>query len=106
MFNSAFGPGSVVVAYVQNPRERFWGMIRALDSAGVVIEGIDLNSFDDWVRQVAEGGEGLSLSTVFIPLLRVEKLLLDANSGSAPSLSLQFETRVGRPLREHMGWTG
>ena len=106
MATSPLGPGSVVVAYVQNPRERFWGLIRALDSAGVVIEGIDLNSFDDWVRQVAEGGERPSLSTVFIPLVRVEKLLLDANSGSAPSLSLQFERRVGRTLREYMGWTG
>jgi len=101
---SPLGSGSVVVAYIQNPRERLWGVIRALDPTGVVIEGIDLNSFDDWVRQVAEGGEGLSLSTIFIPLFRVEKLLLDADSGTAPSLSLQFERRVGRPLREFMGW--
>jgi hypothetical protein len=103
---SPLGPGSVVVAYIQNPRERIWGVIRALDPTGVVIEGIDLNSFDDWVRQVAEGGEGLSLSTIFIPLLRVEKLLLDADSGAVPSLSLQFERRVGRPLREFMGTKG
>lgn len=101
---SPLRPGSVVVAYIQNPRERFWGVIRALDPTGLVIEGIDLNSFDDWVRQVAEGGEGLSLSTVFFPLPRVEKVLLDANSGSAPSLSLQVERRVGRTLRDLMGW--
>jgi hypothetical protein len=101
---SPLGPGSIVVAYIQNPRERIWGVIRSLDSTGVVLEGIDLNSFDDWVRQVAEGGEGLSLSTVFIPLLRVEKLLLDTDSGAAPSLSLQFERRVGKALREFTGW--
>ena len=81
-------------------------MIRALDPTGVVIEGIDLNSFDDWVRQVAEGGEGPSLSIVFIPLLRVEKLLLDTDSGSAPSLSLQFKRRVGRTVREFLDWKG
>lgn len=102
---SALGPGSVVVAYVQNPRERFWGVVRSLDPSGVVLEGIDLNSFDDWVRQVAEGGAELSLSTVFIPLMRVEKLLLDADSGSAPSLSAQFERRVGRTVREYLGWS-
>ncbi len=104
MPSSPLRSGSVVVAYIQNPRERFWGVIHALDSTGLVMEGIDLNSFDDWVRQVAEGGEGLSLSTVFFPLLRVEKLLLDADSGAVPSLSQQFERRVGRTLREFMGW--
>lgn len=100
---SPLGPGSVIVAYLQNPRERLWGVLRSLDPAGVVIEGIDLGSFDDWVRQVAEGGEGLSLSTVFVPLLRVEKLLLDED-GAAPSMSTQFERRVGRSLREFMGF--
>jgi hypothetical protein len=95
-----------VVAYVQNPRERFWGVIHALDAVGLVIEGIDLDSFDDWVRQVADGGEGLSLSVIFFPLLRVEKLLLDADSGVVPSLSRQFERRVGRTPLEHLGWEG
>jgi hypothetical protein len=98
------GPGSIVVAYVQSPRERFWGVIHALDSVGLVIEGIDLDSFDDWVRQVADGGEGLGLSVVFFPLLRVEKLLLDADSGAALSLSRQFERRVGRTPHAYMGW--
>jgi hypothetical protein len=99
---SALHAGSVVIAYVQNPRERFWGVVRSLDATGLVIEGIDLNSFDDWVRQVAEGGHGLSLSTVFFPLLRVEKLLLDDDSDSAPSLCRRFERRVGRSVLEFM----
>ena len=100
---SPLRPGSVVIAYIQNPRERFWGVLRSLDPTGLVIEGIDLNSFDDWVRQTAEGGEGLSLSTVFFPLLRIEKLLLDDDNGSVPSLSQQFERRVGRTVREFTG---
>jgi hypothetical protein len=104
MPSTPLGPGSVVVAYIQNPRERFWGVVRTLDPVGLVIEGIDLDSFDDWVRQVAAGGEGLSLSIVFFPLLRVEKLLLDADTGAVPSLSRQFERRVGRTLLEFMGW--
>ena len=104
MSATSLRPGSVVIAYLQNPRERVWGLIRSLDATGVVIEGIDLNSFDDWVRQVAEGGEGLALSTVFFPLLRVEKLLLDADSASVPSLSLRFERRVGRSLAVVLGW--
>lgn len=100
------GPGAVVIAYLQNPRERFWGVVRRLDATGLVMEGIELGSFDDWVRQVGEGGAGLSLSTVFYPLLRVEKLLLDAEDGAVPSMASQFEKRVGRSLREAFGWGG
>ena len=103
---SPLGPGAVVVAYLQNPRERFWGAVRRLDATGLVMEGIDLNSFDDWVRQVGEGGSGLSLSTVFFPLLRVEKLLLDAEGGAVPSMASQFQRRVGRSLHEVLGWEG
>ena len=99
MIASPLLPGTVVIAYVHEPRERFWGVLRCLDLTGVVIEGIDLNSFDDWVRQTAEGGEGLTLSTVFFPLHRVEKLLLDDDNGSVPSLSKQFERRVGRTVK-------
>ncbi len=106
MTQPALGPGAVVIAYLQGPRERFWGVVRRLDATGLVMEGIDLNSFDDWVRQVGEGGSGLSLSTVFFPLLRVEKLLLDSDGGPVPSMAAQFERRVGRSLREVLGWAG
>ena len=103
---SPLGPGAIVIAYLQNPRERFWGVVRRLDATGLVMEGIELGSFDDWVRQVGEGGAGLSLSTVFYPLLRVEKLLLDAEDGAVPSMASRFEKRVGRSLREAFGWGG
>ena len=99
---SPVGPGSVVIAYLQAPRERFWGVIRSLDGTGVVIEGIDLNSFDDWLQGVAEGGDGPGLSIVFFPLPRLEKLLVDADSGAAPSLIQRFERRIGRRLHEFL----
>jgi hypothetical protein len=94
--------GSVVIAYLKDPRDRFWGILRSIDAVGIVVQGIDLNSFDDWVRQVAEGGEGLSPSTIFFPLARVEKLLLDGDGGAVPSLARQFERRVGRPLPDFL----
>ena len=101
MTPATLGPGSIVIAYLQSPRDRFWGVLRSLDATGLVIDGFDLNSFDDWVRQAA-GGQRLSLSTVFFPLLRVEKVLLDAESGEVPSMAMQFERRVGRPLQEFL----
>ncbi len=96
-------PPAVVIAYLQNPRERFWGAIRSLDGTGIVIQGVDLDSFDPWVRQIAGDGDSSAPSTVFFPLLRVEKVLLDVRSGAVPSLAEQFEQRVGRSYLEFLG---
>ena len=96
-------PPAVVIVYLQNPRERYWGVVRALDATGVVLQGTDLDSFDDWVRQVGSGEPNVEPSTVFFPLQRVEKMLVDAPAGAAPSLQQQFESRVGRPLLAVLG---
>lgn len=95
-------PPAAAVLYLQNPRERFWGVVRALDATGIVIEGVELESFDAWVGQIASGEEA-SATTVFFPMLRVEKVLVDAASGAAPSLADQFARRVGRTISEYLG---
>ena len=91
-------PPAVVIVYLQNPRERYWGVVRGLDATGIVIQGSDLSTFDDWVRQVAEGGGGARPSVLFFPLARVEKVLVDDAAGEALTLAQQFERRVGRSL--------
>ncbi len=95
-------PPRVVILYLKEPRERFWGLVHSLDEAGIVIQGVDLDSFDSWLRQVAEGGEAPNLSTVFFPLLRVEKVIVDAPNGSIPSLHDHFVRRMGRSLAEFL----
>jgi hypothetical protein len=91
-------PPQVVILYLQAPRERYWGVVRAIDATGVVIQGGELGGFDAWMRQVAEGAPNSVPSTVFFPLARVEKVLVDSPSGDAPSLGQQFERRIGRTL--------
>jgi len=91
------GP-QLVIVYLQSPRERYWGLVRAIDATGIVIQGTELGGFDAWVRQVAEGAPNAAPSTVFFPLNRVEKVLVDSPSGDAPSLGQQFERRIGRAL--------
>ena len=88
----------IVIVYLQSPRERYWGLVRAIDATGIVIQGTELGGFDDWMRQVAEGAPNTTPSTTFFPLNRVEKVLVDSPSGDAPSLAQQFERRIGRPL--------
>ena len=94
---------SIVVVTLHSPREKVWGQIVALHAAGVVIRGIDLNSFDDFVSQVRHPeGERVGLPTVFFPMQRIERISLDEPSGSIPSMADLFERKVGRSLNDYL----
>ena len=87
-------PGNPVLLYLRDPSEKLWGLLRRLDGAGVVVEGLDLGSFDDWIAQL-EGSDGSPLgpTVLFVPMSRVDKILLDRPSGDIPSLSARVERR-------------
>ena len=94
---------SIVVISLQNPREKVWGELLALHAAGITVRGIDLNSFDDFVRQVIHPeGDRVGLPTLFFPMQRVERIALDEPSGSIPSLANLFEQKVGLSLKDYL----
>jgi hypothetical protein len=89
-----FQPGTMVVVTLAEPREKFWGAILALSVEGVSLRGIELASFEDLVALVRDG-EPYSLSVVFFPMHRVERMELDLPDGSIPSLSQRFTAKTG-----------
>jgi hypothetical protein len=90
-----FGAGSVVLVTLNNPREKYWGAILAVTPAGVALRGVDLNSFDDFIRQVNQGDD-VAPHTVFFPMHRVERMELDARNGEIPAMQERFENKTGR----------
>ena len=92
--------GDPVLAYLTDPSEKLWGVLRRLDETGLVLQGIDLASFDAWVGQIERGEAAVGPSVLFLPMRRVEKLLLDRASGELPSLADRFLRRVGRPVQQ------
>ena len=89
---------------MHTPKEKLWGCLISMNASGVTLRCIDLNSFDDFIRQVMDPeGERIGLPTLFFPMQRVERIALDEPHGSIPSLSERFEHRVGRSLREYLG---
>lgn len=93
-------PGNPVLLYLRDPQEKLWGVLGRLDAAGAVLEGIDLGSFDDWVAQIERREESVvGPSQLFVPMGRVEKILLDRSSGDLPSLAQRFERRTGRTVQ-------
>lgn len=94
---------AIVVVSLHDPKERIWGQLISLTDAGVTIRGLDLNSFDDFIRQVKQPEEGqVGLATIFYPMRRIERIALDEPKGSIPSLSQTFERAVGRSLVEYL----
>jgi hypothetical protein len=93
----------IVIVSLHTPREKIWGELLALHNAGITVRGIDLNSFDDFIRQVLHPeGDRVGLPTVFFPMQRVERISLDEPSGSIPSMSDMFEQKVGRSLKDYL----
>jgi hypothetical protein len=96
-------PNSIILLSLHSPKEKIWGQLVSLHAAGVTVRGIDLNSFDDFIRQVLDpDGERVGLSTLFFPMQRVERIALDEPQGSIPSMAQRFEQKVGRSLADYL----
>jgi hypothetical protein len=89
-----FQSGAIVLVTLNNPREKFWGKVLALDPAGLSLCGIELASFEDATNMFI-AGEALSAASLFFPMHRVERVELDTASSSIPSLSQRFLSRTG-----------
>jgi hypothetical protein len=92
-----FATGTVVVVTLNIPREKFWGTLLALTPAGASLRGIDLNSVDDFARQVRDGDD-VNANVVFFPMHRIERIESDARNGDIPSLQERFENKAGRAV--------
>ena len=99
--------GSIIICHLVNPTEKFWGVLQGLDSTGVVIRGINLTSFDDWMLQAArKETPSLGLATMFVPLFRIERVFLDEQVGEVESYRQRFRERVGIDVESFLGLEG
>jgi len=97
--------GAPVILYLQAPKEKVWGILVSLTPAGVVVRGLDLVVFDDWMRQEAhEEDAGLGLSTIFYPMGRLERMERDETVGGITSYADRFEREVGRTVFRAAGF--
>jgi hypothetical protein len=100
-------PHSIVVISLHTPKERLWGELAGITSAGVTVRAVDVESFDEFVRQARDpDGEWLGLPTLFFPMTRVERVALDERRGSVPSLADLFAQKVGCSLGAYLARFG
>ena len=97
--------GAPVILYLQAPKEKVWGILLALTTAGIVVRGLDLVVFDDWMRQEARGEDAcLGLGTIFYPMYRLERMERDETLGGLVSYADRFHREVGRTVFEAAGF--
>ena len=96
-----------VIVSLLDPKEKIWGVLIAIKPEGIWIHGIELSSFDDWSRQIASESDEMSvigMSTMFFPMHRIERIVIDEPAGLAASLAEQFRTRVGKDIFDWIDW--
>jgi hypothetical protein len=89
-----FQKGAIVLVTLNEPREKFWGKLLAIDQAGLSLCGIELASFED-ATNLFIAGDPLAVTVLFFPMHRVERIEIDSPSGTIPSLSQRFVSRTG-----------
>jgi len=99
MQRPGFDEGSIVLLTLHSPRQKFFGLLRRLNVAGVELRGLPLESLEDLTRQI-RAGEHATASTLFFPMNRVEQIELDAPAGELPSLAESFALQAGRPVED------
>jgi hypothetical protein len=95
---------SIVIVSLVSPKEKIWGQLLLLESKGVTVRGIELDSFDDFVSQIVNQEDTtVGMTRVFYPMQRVERIAMDEPSGSIPSLAERFHQKVGLTIQEYLG---
>jgi hypothetical protein len=99
-----FPPSALLIVNLVNPKEKFFGVLRSLSAAGVTMRAINLDSFDDWIRQIARDEDpNIDMIMMFVPLFRVERIFLDEPAGAIRSYGQRFEDVVGQSITSWLG---
>jgi hypothetical protein len=88
-------PNEIIIAVLQNPREKVIGVLHEINASGVFIRGIDLNAFEDFTQAIVKNEQFFGMSDNFFPMWRVERITKDESSLDLPSMQEQFTRRTG-----------
>lgn len=97
-------PGDFIVLSLANPNEKYWGVLLSVSAPGIALRGVNLSSYEDWVREIAQQSTPtMGATTVFFPLHRIERMSLDEPMGELESLRQGFERRTGHAAADYLG---
>jgi hypothetical protein len=96
--------GAAIVLVLHSPKEKCWGILDEISSAGVFLRGLDLNAFDGWVSAIIHQEPFVGFGDLFFPMWRVERISKDEASGGVPSLCEEVQRRTGQTIENLAGY--
>lgn len=107
-------PGDFVNIYLIDPIEKIWGRLVQIDTAGIVVRGIDVKWIESFRYQCNKTEQEVFPQTSFWPMRRVQRIDMDEAMSGIPSVidSIIRSTGMsadeiislpdsGRPLENH-----
>lgn len=88
--------GQLVVVSCASPREKFWGVLRSLNTVGATVRVVPLEAFEDFARQLRDHQPMLITPiTIFLPSHRLERIELDESGGAVESFGDRLQRLTG-----------
>lgn len=63
----AIARGAPVIVVLHTPRDKCWGMLDELNSAGVFLRGLEVNAFADWLNALVRDEPFVGFGDLFFP---------------------------------------
>jgi hypothetical protein len=98
--NMQIQPKEIIIAVLQNPREKVIGVLHEINAAGVFVRGIDLNAFEDFTQAIIKSEQFFGMNDNFFPMWRIERIAKDESSMDLPSMQEQFTRRTGLKIED------
>lgn len=99
-----FSRGAVVLVHLSEPNEKLWGVVEELNHLGLVLRGLNVGTFEDWMAEAASReSPSLGLASMFLPMRRVDRIFIDEQIGEVESYCQRFERRVGITIADYIG---
>ena len=91
-----FKLGQIVVVVLRDPRERYWGAMLDLRSAGIAQRGLEISQWEQALSLIKSGeSDQVSLGTRFFPMHRVESMYIDEAHLGVDSMADVFLRKTG-----------
>lgn len=96
-------PGTIVMATLKDPRERIWGALREVKPEGITVQGIRVETVDEFINQALEvGSKQPEVPSVFYPLRRLDCYQWDQTDADIAIYSARFRERTGITIEEYL----
>lgn len=94
-------PGTILMVTLKDPQERIWGALREIRPDGITVQGIRVETLEDFMRQTRESaGNPPAVQTTFYPLRRLDNFQWDPTDADLAIYASRFREQTGVTIEE------